>query len=82
VPEITVPDGTDLTRIAILPFDFRAGSDMDLRALDKDGNLLSNLTGGNDEHVDLTSPAPARCTSSSTPSRTASPARRTPSTPG
>ncbi|MER5221722.1 S8 family serine peptidase [Streptomyces flaveus] len=54
--EVTVSDGTDLARIAILPSDFRTDSDVDLWVLDKDGNLLSNPTGGNDEHVDLTEP--------------------------
>ncbi|MFF3334889.1 S8 family serine peptidase [Streptomyces sp. NPDC002888] len=54
--EVTVPEGTDLARIAILPSDFRADSDVDLWVLDKDGNLLSNPTGGNDEHFDLTEP--------------------------
>lgn len=29
---------------------------MDLRGLDKNGNLLSNPTNGNDEHVGLTEP--------------------------
>jgi hypothetical protein len=54
--EVSVPDGTDLARIAILSSDFRADSDVDLWVMDKDGNLLSNPTGGNDEHLDLTEP--------------------------
>ncbi|MEV6001465.1 S8 family serine peptidase [Streptomyces griseomycini] len=54
--EVTLSKDTDLARVAILSSDFRTDSDVDLWVLDKDGDLLSNPTGGNDEHVDLTEP--------------------------
>ncbi|GAQ56042.1 minor extracellular protease vpr precursor [Streptomyces acidiscabies] len=54
--EITVPEGTELARIAIQSADHLDGSDLDLWVLDKNGNNLVNLVTGNDEHVDLTTP--------------------------
>ncbi|MFI1213493.1 S8 family serine peptidase [Streptomyces sp. NPDC020802] len=54
--EVTVDEGIELVRVAMLPNEYVEGSDVDLWVLDKDGNLLSNPTAGNDEHVDLTEP--------------------------
>ncbi|MFD3503550.1 S8 family serine peptidase [Streptomyces sp. NPDC058678] len=51
--ELTVPEGTELARVALLSADHLAGSDVDLWVFDKDGNLLSTPTDGNEEHVDL-----------------------------
>ncbi|PWG07209.1 peptidase [Streptomyces sp. V2] len=49
----TVPAGTALARLAIVPSDFKAGSDVDLWVVDKDGNVVSSPGAGNNEHVDL-----------------------------
>ncbi|MFI5800033.1 hypothetical protein [Streptomyces sp. NPDC051677] len=54
--EVTVDDGTDLVRLAILPSEYIEGGDVDLWVIDKDGNILAQRDGGNDEHVDLTEP--------------------------
>ncbi|QNP68574.1 S8 family serine peptidase [Streptomyces roseirectus] len=53
---ITVPEGTELARVAIRSADHLPGSDLDLWVLDKNGDNLVNLVTGNDEHVDLTEP--------------------------
>lgn len=50
---LTVPAGLSLARVAILPSDFKSGSDIDLWVLDKDGNPLTNPGAGSDEHLDL-----------------------------
>jgi hypothetical protein len=51
--ELTVPEGTTLARVALRAADHLVGSDLDLYVYDKDGNLLSNPSNSNDEHVDL-----------------------------
>ncbi|MGW0708146.1 S8 family serine peptidase [Streptomyces sp. NPDC002643] len=54
--EITVPEGTDLARIAIRSSEHLADGDLDLWVLDENGDLLSDPSSGNDEHLDLTEP--------------------------
>ncbi|MFM9444444.1 S8 family serine peptidase [Streptomyces acidiscabies] len=51
--KLTVPAGTALARVAIVSSDFKAGSDVDLWVIDKDGNVVSSPGAGNNEHVDL-----------------------------
>ncbi|MET8981930.1 S8 family serine peptidase [Streptomyces sp. NPDC004539] len=50
---LTVPAGTALARVAIVSSDFKAGSDVDLWVVDKDGNVVSSPAAGNSEHADL-----------------------------
>ncbi|WP_416972611.1 S8 family serine peptidase [Streptomyces sp. 4F14] len=50
--KLTVPAGTALARVAIVPSDFKGG-DVDLWVVDKDGNVVSSPGAGNDEHADL-----------------------------
>jgi len=51
--KLTVPAGTALARVAIVSSDFKAGSDVDLWVVDKDGNAVSSPGAGNSEYVDL-----------------------------
>lgn len=54
--EVTVPEGTDFARVAILSSDYLKGSDMDLWVYDKgdkDDNELAYPINGSDEHADL-----------------------------
>ncbi|MHC5905863.1 S8 family serine peptidase [Streptomyces sp. S6] len=53
VSRLTVPAGTALARVAIVSSDFKAGSDVDLWVVDKDGNAVSSPGAGNSEYVDL-----------------------------